>query len=185
MRKMSGLIKYDLQQYGKKNKYVMPLVVLLIALYGLYSVKTADFIDCLSVSGMFIFLVMVWVGVTTCDQEEMVSEQILILRVQGTGKYYLSHVLFQLILSAAAGFLAIMVPVIQNFVNRKQFFERPILASDILGGFVLLFLCDFAGSALGELSHPAIIKNRKTAVVLFFCWQFCLWQKEQSQKVFR
>ena len=162
---MSGLVKYHLQQYWKKNKYVMPLVALLIALYGLYSVKPADFIDCLSVSGMFVFLVMVWVGVTTCDQEDMVSEQILILRVQSFGKYHLSHVLFQLVLSAAAGFWAIMVPVVQNFVNSKQFFDRPIRASDILGGFVLLFLCAFAGSALGELSHPEIIKNRKTAVV--------------------
>lgn len=168
MQKMKGLVKYHLQQYFKTNKFVMPFAAFMIMLCSNYSVKPADFIDCLLVSFMFVFLIMVWVGVTVCDLENMVSEQILILRVQSKGKYYLSHILFLAIISVIIALIAIIFPVIQNLVNGNRFFNRSILISDVFGGFILLFLCAFLGSALGELSHPRIIKERKISVIFIF-----------------
>ncbi|MFQ7552378.1 MAG: hypothetical protein ACLRMZ_21330 [Blautia marasmi] len=94
MREFNGLIKYQMQQYFSTSKFVMPFAVLMILLYSIYSSKPVGVMDSLTVSCVFLFLVMVWVGVTACDMEDMVSEQILILRVQSAGKYYVSHAVF-------------------------------------------------------------------------------------------
>lgn len=168
MRKMRGLVKYHLQQYFKTTKFVMPSAALLIMLYGNYSVKPADFVDCLLISGMFVFLIAVWIGVTVCDLEDTVSEQILILRVQSNRKYYFSHILFLMVISLIVSMIAIIVPLVQDLANGKQFFERSILSSDVLGGFIILFLCAYEGCALGELSHPRIVKDRKIAIIFVF-----------------
>lgn len=168
MRTMSGLVKYQLQQYFKTNKFVMPFAVLIILLYGNYSNMPADFVSCQMLSDAYVFLIMVWVGVTLCDLEYAVSEQIMILRVQSARTYYISQVLFALLLCLAVSAISIGVPLLQNLVNARAFFRRPVLFSDAAGGFFLLFFCAFAGTALGELAHPRLIKDRKTAVVCVF-----------------
>lgn len=70
-----------------------------------------------------------------------------------------------------ASILAIAVPVLQNLANGGDFFTRPVPVSDVGAGFLLLFLCAFAGSSLGGMAHPGLAGNRKTAVI--FLWIKC------------
>ena len=69
MREFNGSVRYQIQQYFSTSRLVMPLAVLLVLLYSIYSSKPVGMIDSLTVSSVFIFLVMVWIGATACDME--------------------------------------------------------------------------------------------------------------------
>ena len=139
----------------------MPLAVLLVLLYSIYSSKPVGVIDSLTVSSVFIFLVMVWIGATACDMENAVSEQILILRMQSAVKYYISHTVFLFL-------MGILFPVIMDLCSQGQLFDRPLRIADLLWGFFIMSLSGFSGSSLGEISHPRINRSRKTAVIFTF-----------------
>lgn len=168
MREFNGLVQYQMQQYFSTSKFVMPFAVLMILLYSIYSSKPVGVMDSLTVSCVFLFLVMVWVGVTACDMEDMVSEQILILRVQSAGKYYVSHAVFLFLLGMIVSAVAVIFPVLMDLWNQGQLFERPFGAADLAGGFTLMCLSGFSGASLGEISHPRLNKDRKTAIIFTF-----------------
>ena len=101
----------------------MPLAVLLVLLYSIYSSKPVGVIDSLTVSSVFIFLVMVWIGATACDMENAVSEQILILRMQSAVKYYISHTVFLFLMGMMVSLIGILFPVIMDLCSQGQLFD--------------------------------------------------------------
>ena len=139
----------------------MPLAVLLVLLYSIYSSKPVGVIDSLTVSSVFIFLVMVWIGATACDMENAVSEQILM-------KYYISHTVFLFLMGMMVSLIGILFPVIMDLCSQGQLFDRPLRIADLLWGFLIMSLSGFSGSSLGEISHPRINRSRKTAVIFTF-----------------
>lgn len=165
---MNNLIKYHCQQYFKTNKFVMPFTALIIVLYTLYSSKPVGVVPSMVSCCIAVFLISSWTGVTVCSLEDPVSEQVIILRIKSHRKYYLSHTLFLLSLSTLAALISVSVPVLLNIINKGELFERTLMVSDILCGFLLLTLSAFMGCCLGESAHPRIIKDRKAAVLLVF-----------------
>lgn len=165
---MNNLIKYHCQQYFKTNKFVMPFTALIIVLYTLYSSKPVGVVPSMVSCCIAVFLISSWTGVTVCSLEDPVSEQVIILRIKSHRKYYLSHTLFLLSLSTLAALISVSVPVLLNIINKGELFERTLMVSDILCGFLLLTLSAFMGCCLGETAHPRIIKDRKAAVLLVF-----------------
>ena len=168
MRRFSGLVKYQMQQYFSTSRFAMPFAVLMILLYSIYSSRPVGVVDSLMVSCVFLFLLMVWIGVTACDMEHEVSEQILILRVQSAWKYYSSHACFLFLIGMISSAIAVLFPVIMDLCSRGQLFERPLKAADLLYGFPLMSVSAFLGGALGEISHPGLNRNRKTAILFTF-----------------
>ena len=79
----------------------------MILLYSIYSSRPVGVVDSLMVSCVFLFLLMVWIGVTACDMEHEVSEQILILRVQSAWKYYSSHACFLFLIGMISSAIAV------------------------------------------------------------------------------
>ena len=168
MREFNGSVRYQIQQYFSTRRLVMPLAVLLVLLYSIYSSKPVGVIDSLTVSSVFIFLVMVWIGATACDMENAVSEQILILRMQSAVKYYISHTVFLFLMGMMVSLIGILFPVIMDLCSQGQLFDRPLRIADLLWGFFIMSLSGFSGSSLGEISHPRINRSRKTAVIFTF-----------------
>lgn len=117
---------------------------------------------------LLVFFIMAWAGVTTCSQEPEVSEQIILLRLKERRAYYISHVVFQLILSFLVALLSILVPVVQNARGGNHFFLEEVTRLDVFGGFLILSATAFAGSALDEISHSRLIKGRRISVSLVF-----------------
>lgn len=168
MQVISQLVKYHFRQYFKTNKFVMPFTALIIVLYTLYSSKPVGVVPSMVSCCIAVFLISSWTGVTVCSLEDPVSEQVIILRIKSHRKYYLSHTLFLLSLSTLAALISVSVPVLLNIINKGELFERTLMVSDILCGFLLLTLSAFMGCCLGETAHPRIIKDRKAAVLLVF-----------------
>lgn len=165
---MKGLIKYHMQQYMKTSRFVMPLAVFMIMLYSIYSSRPIGIVESFVSSGQFLFLIMVWIGITACDVEDIVSEQILVLRVRSAGKYYLSRTLFLCIAGVLFSAVVLIFAAVRETLYGGGFFNRPLLFKDFLFGFVILTLCAVCGSSLGELSHSRIIRRRKNAVIAVF-----------------
>ncbi|MDO4273564.1 MAG: hypothetical protein Q4D16_07840 [Eubacteriales bacterium] len=165
---MKGLIKYHMQQYMKTSRFVMPLAVFMIMLYSIYSSRPIGIVESFVSCGQFLFLIMVWIGITACDVEDIVSEQILVLRVRSAGKYYLSRTLFLCIVGALFSAAVLIFAAVRETLYGGEFFNRPLLFKDFLFGFIILTLCAVCGSSLGELSHSRIIRRRKNAVIAVF-----------------
>lgn len=165
---MGTLLIYQMHQYLKSNKFVMPLIVLMALLFCNYSVRPAVYIDCLMLSVILVFAVMTWIGGTLCSLEPEVSEQLILLRLQKRRAYGVSCIFLQLILSFVVAVLAILVPVVQDVRSSNSFFLEKINVMDVCGGFLLLFSAAFAGSASGGMSHYRLLRERKTAVSFTF-----------------
>ena len=160
MKIICECLKYQYKQYMLSAKYVMPEIVLALLLAAMYSMTPLKIVNSFSVMGLFVFMIMVWVGITNFDVEPEVSEQILVLRLQSERKYYVIHVVFVGLVSIVVTAVTIMIPVLMNLLKGGGVFGRNIIWSDITGGCLLTFACAFVGGMVGELFHPRIVKNR-------------------------
>ena len=166
MRIISGLIKYQYLQYLKSNKFVMPFAAFVVILFTLYSTKPVSVVASLASCCLFVFLISSWIGTSVCSLEDTASEQIMILRLRSTNKYDWGHALFLLSLSMLTALLCLLIPVLINLSNSQMLFDRKLLPEDIIFGFFLLSSSAFMGCSLGELSHPRVIKDRKSALLM-------------------
>jgi len=168
MKKINELVKYQLHIYFKGSKFVMPLVVTAIFLFVMYSsdarpvgVVTSCLITC-----NWVFLLMVWIGLSVSSDESPVMEQIIFLRVKSNVYYYLSKMLFLIILGFIVNSICLLYPIIINLLNNGTVFERPLTNFDILNCLILLCGSSVAGCSLGSFFHSRVMKDRKMAIVL-------------------
>ena len=166
MKKTMNLVKLQLQIYFKGTRFVMPLVGSAVFLYMMYSVKPLDIVSSFLISGVFLFLLMVWVGLSATFGEDTVTEQLVFLRVQSGACYYVSKVLFLICIALLADILYAAFPVIQNLLNGSDLFTRPVIMADVGNALLLQGGSAFAGAALGSFLHPRILKNRKTIIIV-------------------
>ena len=87
MKAIWEMIRYQYKQYMMSAKYVMPLIVLLGTLSMMYSIAPVAIVDSFSMTGIFLFVIMVWIGRTMQGVEPEVSEQVMILRLKSDRKY--------------------------------------------------------------------------------------------------
>lgn len=160
MKNMYETVRYQYKQYMLSSKWVMPMVALVAILSVMYTVTPVEVVNSFSMTGLFLFPIMVWVGVTNQELEPEVSEQIMILRLKSARKYYVCHILFQTLLCVISVVIAMLIPMLKNILTQNAVFGRGIIWSDILGGFLLMFSCAFTGITVGELFHIRIVKER-------------------------
>lgn len=166
MKKLSNLVKYQLQLYFKGSRFVMPLIVTAIFLYTMYSIKPLSIVSSFLITGVFLFLLTVWIGLTAVSVEDPTAEQLLLLRVKNDSLYYLSKCIYVLAVGLLANILCTVFPVIQNILNGGDMFTRDITLFDCVNAFLLQCGCVFIGSALGSLFHPRVMKDRRLAILL-------------------
>lgn len=166
MKIMIEMIRYQYKQYMLSAKWVMPLAALLCILGTMYNVAPVEIVNSFSITGLFLFGIMVWVGVTIQEVEPEVSEQVMILRLQSERKYYLSHILFLMCICVAITGISMAVPLLRHILSGNIFLARNPIWSDVAGGFLLMFACAFTGGMAGELFHGRIIRNRGIGIGL-------------------
>lgn len=165
-RKIAALVKYQLRMYVKENRFLMPLVVMLVLLCFMYSMSPADVVSCFSMSCYMIFSIMVWIGVTVSAAEDPVMEQIQMLRVESAQCYYMGKVLFVFVLGFTGTCLYLFFPVLVSIIYQGQLFSRQLTILDLFHAFFLLLGSSFAGGALGSILHPTVMRERKMAMLL-------------------
>ncbi|MBP1044977.1 hypothetical protein I6N96_01705 [Enterococcus sp. BWM-S5] len=162
MKTLTDLLNYQRLSYFKSSRFVMPLVWLLLLQLAIYTTpRPIGLMDSIFMSCMYTFLIAMWVGLSYNNLEDEVGEQLLILRVKSETVYYLSISVFLLILSAIISLISAIAPLIAAIVSQQTLFDRPFETNDFFCSLLLLFSCACAGSALGSLLHPRIIKDKK------------------------
>lgn len=165
MMKIVKLVKYQLKVYFKGTGFVMPFIAMATFLYVMYSQKPLDVISGFLITGVFIFLIMAWVGMSTAQQEDEVMEQILIFKMNSAAAYYIGKLLFLVVIALIFALLCILFPVIQNQINSSNLFKRELIASDIISPLLFVSGSAICGAFLGNLFHPRVMKERRLAYV--------------------
>ncbi len=168
MKAICEMIKYQYKQYMMSAKWVMPLIVLLGTLGMMYSMAPVEIVDSFSITGIFLFVIMVWVGKTIQEVEPEVSEQVMILRLKSERKYYLCHIIFMMCICVVVTGISIVVPVFIHIWSGNVLLSRQLVWSDFVGGGLLMIACSFIGGMVGELFHIRVIKNRNVGIGLTF-----------------
>lgn len=168
MKKIIELVKYQLQIYFKGSKFVMPFVAVAIFLFVLYSgdsrpvgVLTSFIISC-----YWVFILMVWIGLSVSSDESPIMEQIIFLRMQSNVYYYLCKMLCMIIIGFIINSICLLYPIVINLSSHGGLFERTLTISDVLNAFILLSGSSIVGGSLGSFFHPRVMKDRKLAIVL-------------------
>lgn len=166
MKKVIEYVKLQLHMYFKGSGFVMPVIAAATYLYIMYSVKPLNVVSSYLISSTVIFLLMMWIGLSVSSSENMVSEQLVSLRMRSESGYYAGKVIFLGCIVLLFDGLFTLFPVVQNLINRGGMFVRPLLASDVANAFFIQGGCAFSGIALGSLLHPRVMKDRKLAILL-------------------
>ena len=170
MRNRNGkaLIKYQSSLYVRSNRMMMPLLVYIIYLFAAYKVGPVGVISSMALSSGVLYFLMVWIGYSYGTVHNPVGEQLVILKVKSHTKYYVSQLLFVALLALVFSLIGVAFPYVWNLFRSGHLFVRPIVASDILGGFALHSFLALLGVSIGMLFHPRLIKNRKLAILCAF-----------------
>ncbi len=168
MKTVNNVIQYQYKHFVMSGKWIMPCIALVAFVATLYSILPVRIVSSYSISGLFLFLIMVWLGVMTQEIEPKVSEQIMVLRLKSDKKYYLCHVLFLVMLSGVVSMGMLLFPIVINLIRMNQLFDRSICWTDVFGGMLLMFSCSVIGMTTGELFHIRIVRNNLIVVVLPF-----------------
>lgn len=166
MRKMWNNAKYRLQCYWNGYTFVMPLIVVCVFMGFMYSGKPVDIVSSSLITVYFLFLFMVWIGMTQANGENRLMEQIMELRVHKTWAYFAGKVLFLFLLSVIASAICTVWPLIQNIAYKGTLFDRAYLPEDFLNSFLLNLGSAGSGAMVGSFWHPDICRDRKTAISL-------------------
>lgn len=168
MKVICEMIRYQYKQYMMSAKWVMPLIVLLGTFGMMYSMSPVEIVDSFSITGIVLFVIMVWIGKTIQGVEPEVSEQVMILRLKSERKYYLCHIIFMMCICMAVTGISIAVPVFIHIRSGNVLLSRQLIWSDFVGGGLLMFACSFVGGMVGELFHIRVMKNKNMGIGLTF-----------------
>lgn len=166
MRKIIELVKYQLRIYFKGSRFIVPFLAMVVLLYMMYSVSPVSIVSSFSMSCYMVFFIMVWIGFDAPSSENTVMEQIQFLRVQSAWIYYISKVVFLIVLGFLIVCICIILPILINVFSQMELFNRPLTGYDVCNAFLLLGGCSFAGGMLGSILHPGVMRNRKAATLL-------------------
>lgn len=175
MKSINEFVRYQYKQYALSAKYVVPFIGLFAVFGIMYSITPIAVVSNFAIMSLVLFMIMAGVGMSGQELEPEVSEQIIILRMQSERKYYIGQVLFSGILSGMVTVLSLCYPVIFHYLHKKMLFTRNIQASDIIGGFLLMFACSFVGCMVGGIFSPRVIREHKMGdrVDDYLCAGFC------------
>lgn len=144
----------------------MPFIAICVFLYFMYSMIPLNVVTGYLMSAVFVFLLMVWIGISVAQKEEETLEQILFLRIQNNLKYYISKQLFLVCIAFLIVFICTFFPFVQNQIHDGNVFVRPLTGDDLINAFLILSGCALCGGAVGNFFHPRVLKDRKMAIIL-------------------
>lgn len=159
-----ALLNFEFHKYIKSNKFIGPLIALLGFLAASYSIAPLSILSSFSLSSLWLYLIMMWIGYTYNDVKITATEQVVYLRVKKKSNIWLSKILFMFLICFVATLICLSYPLITNVINNNHLFDRPVEPNDILISILFHFLFGCVGSLIGLFLNERIISNRKLAV---------------------
>lgn len=164
--KSIGMTKYRLHRYFYSSRPVIPLIATVCFLRVMYSAKPMNVGSGYILSGVFQFVLMIFVALSMNGNEEIVEEQLLLFHGNRWSPYCMAREINLLVISCFYGVLLTIGPVIINCCNNLSYFTRPLTAIDVAMGATIILGSGFAGIAIGDVFHPRIMGDRKIAIAV-------------------
>lgn len=156
---MIHMIEYDIKLFLRSIKGILPLIATLIFIMFTYYPGVITRKDTAIITSYFyIFYIMLYIGYMLSNNELDIPEQCLYIRCINKVSYYLYKVVCVLIFSIIFSTLLILATF--------MFGSGDYNAGMIIYGWMLMVGSGFCGGALGQLFHPAFIRDRKLAMIL-------------------
>ena len=171
---MIALVRYHLATYMKSSKFVMPLasyvIIMLMLCGGTIDSATSMF----SVSLVASYLFMVWSAFVFSDCEELIAEQISILKAGKNKKFYLSKNIFIIMWGIVYSLLGVIIPSLWYIISKSFHLGsfKYFTVNNLLVSFFMHICVCILGAAVGFVWHPRIMSNRKIAGLGVFSYAF-------------
>ncbi|KHD38068.1 hypothetical protein NL50_00735 [Clostridium acetobutylicum] len=164
MKIFSSLLRYNLNLYLKSNKFIMPIVVWIAFMLVMYSTKPLDVVSSFVFSSIFLFFLMAWLSFSYFENLDIISEQLIILKVKKQSLYYLSNNAFLMIIGIIISIVGVIFPFVMNMVNSFNLFNRSLTIWDGFSSLLLHIILASLGCSLSILFQPRCMKSRKLAI---------------------
>jgi len=148
-----SLIKYNLSYYIKSAKYLPPVICFAAFFAFNYQVAPIGIWSNLHITGIAIFILSSWVGMSFMNSEDKTQQYITRLHVKNETIYYLSKIVSIIIFLIPFYLITILRPSIFGM------FTRDILFSEILIYIVVYFLVSLLGVSAGIFFHYDLLSG--------------------------
>ena len=164
---MIALIKYHFKTYFKSSKFIMPLALYVIFMVMMCGGAVNDATSILVISIVSSYFLMVWSSFVFTDCEDLIAEQIAILKAKSIKKFYLSKNIFIALWGLVYSLLGILIPTIWKIISTvfKMGEFKNFTISNLLTAFLIHICVCLLGAAVGFVWHPRIMSNRKIAAI--------------------
>lgn len=166
---MISLIKYHLHSYMKSNKYIMPLVsyLIIMALICSSATPTTTVSTIYAISIILAYVFMIWSGFVFAECEDVITEQIVLLKTKKKIVYYISKLVFAVSWAIIFAIASIIVPILWKvicmFIRQETF--RGLSVKVMIISFIIHIIAGMLGAVVGFFWHPRIMINRKIAAL--------------------
>ena len=164
MKNIFSLYKLRMLMCFKNAILVIPTVITAVFLGFMYSLKPSQISASFLISGLFLFVLCVYISMMIAAKENDIQEQVLYLHCRSDVAYYISRELVLLTICIMYSIIIIIYPVISAHYS-SDFFTRALETSDIILGGGLIFGNGLLGMAVGDFFHHRIIRMRRNAVL--------------------
>jgi len=117
--------------------------------------RPTNFLDSIFLAEIFVFVIAIWLGYASNNWTDVITEQLLILRIKSDKVYRSIYVVFLFLVSACISLISISIPAIINLLDWRMFERFSI--TYFSQSFLLFLGSGFAGISLGALFHSRLM----------------------------
>lgn len=161
---MFNLYKLRMANVIKSAALVIPTVAVVAFLGMMYSVQPEQITGSFLLTGLFLFVISVYISMNIELKELDVHEEIYLLHSRREANYYISRELVTYSIMLFYSVVLIVYPVIRSRFD-GNFFTRPLKSVDVLYGSIIVIGNGICGVALGDFFHQRIISRKRNAIL--------------------
>lgn len=164
LKNIFSLYRLRLNLMFRNAVLVIPIVATFVFLEAMYSVIPIQVSGSFLISGIFLFVVCIYISQSIQQRENDIQEEVMLLHSKSPECFYISRELVSLSIVAAFTILLIFWPVIKYVLNDSTF-SRPLKMSDVIYGGIIIVVNGLCGVAVGDFFHQRFIYKRRSRLI--------------------
>ena len=164
LKNLIDLYKLRRKLLLKGSVLVIPTVFIAVFLGTMYSMTPIGICSSFLVSAVCLYFICIFISMSINGKENDIFEETLFLHCRKAYIFYGSRELMLAVICCYYSLILTLVPVLLFFIN-NDWFMRKMQVTDVICGGIYILMCGIAGMVTGDLFHPRIINQRKTAII--------------------
>lgn len=164
MKNLIDLYRLRQKLLLRSSVLVIPTVFTTVFLGTMYSMTPIGICSSFLVSAVYLYFICIFISMSIHGKESDVFEETLLLHCKKAYIFYGSREMMLAIVCFIYSIVLTLAPVLLYLIN-SDWFIRKMENADFICGGIYIFLCGISGMVTGDLFHPRIINQRKTAII--------------------